>query len=577
MATSSFSGLVQDDLSCPVCFELLKDPNTPKELDCPHVCCALCIQNMIEGGRPTVDCPECRHVTRIPKDGVTAMRTNFRLRSLAEKHEEHVTKKDASVLCKVHNIIISFFCTKCHVAGCSTCMMEQHQGCEHDVSKVVDVHRDHKEQLNVIFHKMDGEIQECMESIKNLETLQKFMNMDLDEQHKSIEKQLHKTIQTAKENASQLKKQLDIIEKPKIDKVRKVKHRLKKHMQELKQSKFDTCLSHEYVEQHTAIAESLTCELGKDCTVPDDLDPVIGKARFRFGGSSVKVGSVPQVKTCKLTQQQELGVIWCRGNRSVATTADGLLVVCVDRCILCIYRRQLNGEYKKETSITLSKKVTTERPTCVAISADDKFLVARNACLEIYSSTGEYEGTFDFQPGSGDKDVCEHICPGWALVENDIGMIIADWVNSNIVHFTHKGVFVDTIPVPFLPYCAALMPNGLIAVSNWKEHRVCVIDLETKQLVNILDIENANALCFHEQSDTLMVGRCLKREKDGNLDGSTGVIEQYSPTTGKFVARVFENTSGSLSMPQDMVFTNDNRLIVGDFFVVRIYDVTSGI
>ena len=95
MATPSFSDLVQDDLSCPVCFELLKDPNTPKELDCSHVCCVLCIQTMIKGGRPTVDCPECRNVTCIPMNGVAAMKTNFRLRSLADKHEEHMTKKKA--------------------------------------------------------------------------------------------------------------------------------------------------------------------------------------------------------------------------------------------------------------------------------------------------------------------------------------------------------------------------------------------------------------------------------------------------------------------------------------------------
>ena len=74
-------------------FELLKDPNTPKLLDCPHVCCAVCIQKLIEGERKIVDCPECRQVTRIPKDGVDAMKTNLQLRSLAEKHDKHKTKK----------------------------------------------------------------------------------------------------------------------------------------------------------------------------------------------------------------------------------------------------------------------------------------------------------------------------------------------------------------------------------------------------------------------------------------------------------------------------------------------------
>ena len=53
----------------------------------------MCIQKLIEGERQIVDCPECRHITRIPKDGVDAMKTNLRLRNLAEKHDKHMTEK----------------------------------------------------------------------------------------------------------------------------------------------------------------------------------------------------------------------------------------------------------------------------------------------------------------------------------------------------------------------------------------------------------------------------------------------------------------------------------------------------
>ena len=194
MAMPSFSALAQNDLSCPVCFELLKDPNTPKELECSHVCCSLCIQKMIEGGRPTVSCPECRHVTCIPKDGMTVMKTNFRLRSLAEKHEDHMNKrqeiKGATNLCSEHNIIIDFFCKKCVVAGCSTCMLNKHKGAEHDTMNIATVHREQKDQLTTIFQRMDSEIQESVESIQELNTLQESMRNSLEEQRQNIRKQL---------------------------------------------------------------------------------------------------------------------------------------------------------------------------------------------------------------------------------------------------------------------------------------------------------------------------------------------------------------------------------------------------
>ena len=590
MAAPSFSDLAQDDLSCPVCCELLRDPNTPKELDCSHVCCALCIQKMTEGGKLTVDCPECRYVTRIPKDEVTAMKTNFRLRSLAEKHEDHMNKrqeiKDATNLCSEHNIIIDFFCTKCLFAGCSTCMLNKHKGTEHDTMNIASVHREQKEQLKTVFQQMDSEIQECVDNIKDLDTLQESMESFLEKQRQYVRKQLEITIKKVKDDAHLIEQQLDSIEQPKIAQVRGERDRLQAHMHEIKELKssvqntVDNCPSHEYVEQHAALVESVTRELGQDVKAPTDLDPVIGKARFQIAASSgVILGTVPQIKKCKLTENQELGIIWCRDNRSVAATIDGFLVVCVDRGLLCIYRRQLNGEYKKKKSITLSKKVTAKSPTCIAVSADGKFLVARGVWLELYSFTGEYEGTFDFKPGLSEsgKNICKNLRPNWVFIEKDIGLLVGDWVNSNIVHFSHDGIFMDAIPVPHPIRCITSMSDGLIAASNWRKSKVLIIDIKSKQTVSTLEIENANAICFHEKSDTLLVGRCLKRQEDGNnidVDGSTGVIEQYCLSTGTLVARIFERRDGAHSYPQDIILTHDGRLIVADLDVVRVFDIT---
>ena len=338
MAMPSFSDLAQDDLSCPVCFELLKDPHTPKELDCSHVCCALCVQKMIEGRRLSVDCPECRNVTRIPKDGVTAMKTNFRLRSLAEKHEDHMNKRqevrDAKKLCPEHNIIIDFFCIKCLVAGCSTCMLNKHKGTGHDTMNISDVHRMQKEQLNTIFWQMDAEIQEYVESSQELNTLNESMKNSLEAQRQHIRKQLEITLKKVKHDAQRLEHQLDSIEQPKIDKVREEQNRLLRQLQEIKaikssaQNIIDTCPIHEYVEQHAAIAESITCELGKDCRAPLNLNPVSGKAVFLVKNANVTLGTVSQVKQCRLVVKKELDTHACH---SVAVTKHGFLAVCMQK------------------------------------------------------------------------------------------------------------------------------------------------------------------------------------------------------------------------------------------------------
>ena len=591
MAMPSFSDLAQSDLSCPVCFELFKDPHTPKELDCAHVCCALCIQKMIEGERLTVDCPECRNVTRISEDGVTAMRTNFRLRSLAEKHEDHMKIKHevkiATNMCLEHNICIEFYCKKCLVAGCSTCMWNKHNSTGHDTMNIAAVHKEQKEQLlNNMFWQVDAKIQEYMEGVQELNTLKESMKNTLEAQRKQIHKQLEITLKKLTDDAQRLEHQLDSIGQPKVAKVREEQNRLQRQLQETKaikslaQNTIDTCPIHEYVEQHAAIVESITCELEKDCKAPSDLkllNPVISKEVFRVNNDNVTLGTVSQLKQCRLALKEEFDIYACH---SVAVTKHGYLIVCMQKPqkdIIRIYRRQLDGMHKKETSIALSRQVTTERPTFVAISADGKLLVARSVCLEIYSLTGEYEGTFEFKPdmSQNGKNICARICPQRVLVEKDIGVLIADWVNSSIVHFTHDGVFVNAIPVPCRPFRIALMPNGLIAASSWDDNQVCVIDLTSKQEVKTLEIHNASAICYHEQSESILVGRCLTRNKEGIPDTTTGVIEQYCPTTGRSVALISGTYRGGYyGSPHDMVLTNDSELISADENVVRVYDIT---
>ena len=62
------------------------------------------------------------------------------------------------------------------------------------------------------------------------------------------------------------------------------------------------------------------------------------------------------------------------------------------------------------------------------------------------------------------------------------------------------------------------MSRGRVAISNWIESKVYVIDIESGGKLNTLFIPNATALCYHDSTDTLLVGRCLEWEdpKRGN-------------------------------------------------------------
>ena len=100
--SESYLARAEEDLSCPLCLELFVDPHTPKQLECPHVYCQVCLEKMVEGGLQVVTCPECRAITRVPPKtptsdgGIADLKTTLRLRSLAENHCKHTENQQAS-------------------------------------------------------------------------------------------------------------------------------------------------------------------------------------------------------------------------------------------------------------------------------------------------------------------------------------------------------------------------------------------------------------------------------------------------------------------------------------------------
>ena len=82
---------IEEELICGVCYELFIDPCIPKELDCSHVLCELCLKKMVyQNG---IDCPECRRRTKVTNNEVSRLRTNLRVRNLAKKHLQHTKNK----------------------------------------------------------------------------------------------------------------------------------------------------------------------------------------------------------------------------------------------------------------------------------------------------------------------------------------------------------------------------------------------------------------------------------------------------------------------------------------------------
>ncbi|XP_072022278.1 uncharacterized protein [Amphiura filiformis] len=164
---ATYEESVEEDLTCPLCFELFVDPHTPKQLDCPHIECQICLELITDGWKPTIECPECRMVTHLTAEGIEGLKTNLRIRSLAEKHFSHVQKRKDSARKKQHvdssgvpmcpnhsGEKVHFYCTTCKATACQACIVLKHEPrTRHDIKDVNELYAEQVEEMHMILVK----------------------------------------------------------------------------------------------------------------------------------------------------------------------------------------------------------------------------------------------------------------------------------------------------------------------------------------------------------------------------------------------------------------------------------------
>ena len=117
----------QNNLTCPVCYQLFKNP---KYLPCYHSYCEGCLEKMQVQSK--IICPECRKEARVPAGGVKELPNNFFISRLVD---DLILKKkvdgDQEVKCdecNEDNPVVSF-CPECNLFLCHTCN-DYHKRCK---------------------------------------------------------------------------------------------------------------------------------------------------------------------------------------------------------------------------------------------------------------------------------------------------------------------------------------------------------------------------------------------------------------------------------------------------------------
>ncbi|XP_035276455.1 tripartite motif-containing protein 35-like [Anguilla anguilla] len=137
---ASGSSLLEEELSCPVCSEIFRDPVV---LSCNHSFCKACLQQYWEQ-KGSQECPVCRR--RSSKDWPPP---NMSLRNACEaflKERSQRAKAGSEVLCSLHSEKLELFCLEDQIPICRVCQTsKKHEN--HKMRPVQEAAEEYKEKL----------------------------------------------------------------------------------------------------------------------------------------------------------------------------------------------------------------------------------------------------------------------------------------------------------------------------------------------------------------------------------------------------------------------------------------------
>ncbi|XP_072030860.1 tripartite motif-containing protein 3-like [Amphiura filiformis] len=198
MATASdnpadFIEVMEDDLSCNICYNLLRQP---KDLDCPHVFCLQCLQKWVKKGK-TVECPECRHITIVPHGGLVNLKTNLRLKSMVEKYSERVEQQKSVPVpvCSNHKGEKQhFFCVTCGVSVCRDCLVLQHPISQHEIEELKVITTVQKEEMKAEMGYVEKEMKKIEDDAKILDEIERQLQAATENAEKDVRKRVQEAI-----------------------------------------------------------------------------------------------------------------------------------------------------------------------------------------------------------------------------------------------------------------------------------------------------------------------------------------------------------------------------------------------
>ncbi|XP_062335179.1 nuclear factor 7, ovary-like [Osmerus eperlanus] len=140
---ASSSSLPEEDLSCPVCCDIFKDPVL---LSCSHSFCKACLQEYSKGNKEN-NCPVCRRKSSKDSPPLSLALKNLCESFLQERRQR--ASAGSEVLCSLHSEKLKLYCLDDKQPVCLVCQTSR-KHTNHRFRPIDEAAQDYKEELQPV-------------------------------------------------------------------------------------------------------------------------------------------------------------------------------------------------------------------------------------------------------------------------------------------------------------------------------------------------------------------------------------------------------------------------------------------
>ncbi|KAM6975866.1 nuclear factor 7, ovary-like [Tautogolabrus adspersus] len=142
---------LEEDLRCPICLDIFKDPVM---LSCSHSFCRVCVQDCWKE-KENQECPLCKR-----RNSKNILPPNFALKNLCESFLQERDQRASEDLCSLHSVKLNLFCLDHQEPVCVVCRDSQKHS-KHTIRPIDEAAQEHKKKLQETLEPVKKKLNDC--------------------------------------------------------------------------------------------------------------------------------------------------------------------------------------------------------------------------------------------------------------------------------------------------------------------------------------------------------------------------------------------------------------------------------